>query len=134
MLVSGCYDLLHTGHVAFFKEAAEYGDLYVSVGNDANITQLKKAPMFPEDERCYFVQSIEHVHTAFVCRGMGDLDWVDALETIKPDIFFVNEDGDRPGKRPACEERGVEYIVGARKPDAGLAERSSTDIKAMLKK
>ena len=33
--VSGCFDLLHSGHVAFFKEAAQLGDLYVSVGNDA---------------------------------------------------------------------------------------------------
>ena len=26
VLVSGCYDLLHSGHIAFFKEAAGYGD------------------------------------------------------------------------------------------------------------
>ena len=29
VFVSGCYDMLHSGHVAFFKEAARYGDLYV---------------------------------------------------------------------------------------------------------
>ena len=46
--VSGCFDLLHSGHVAFFKEAAALGQLYVSVGNDANITGLKAAPMFPD--------------------------------------------------------------------------------------
>ena len=37
VLVSGCYDLLHSGHIAFFKDAARYGDLYVSVGSDENI-------------------------------------------------------------------------------------------------
>ena len=31
------------------------GDLYVSVGSDANIEQLKKKTMFPEDERVYMV-------------------------------------------------------------------------------
>ena len=41
VLVSGCYDLLHGGHIAFFKEAAGYGDLYVSVGSDENIQLLK---------------------------------------------------------------------------------------------
>ena len=52
VFVSGCFDLMHSGHVAFFKEASELGDVYVSVGNDANIMQLKKhAPMFPEAER-----------------------------------------------------------------------------------
>ena len=29
VFVSGCYDLLHSGHVEFFRQAAEYGDLYV---------------------------------------------------------------------------------------------------------
>ena len=29
VLVSGCYDLLHTGHVAFFEAASKLGDLYV---------------------------------------------------------------------------------------------------------
>ena len=33
--VSGCYDLLHSGHVEFFKEASQYGDLYVGLGSDA---------------------------------------------------------------------------------------------------
>lgn len=132
VMVSGCYDLLHTGHVKFFKEAAALGDLYVSVGSDACVTQLKKKPMFPEQERVYFVNAIEHVHEAFVCQGMGDLDWVDALQVVQPDIFYVNEDGDRPGKREACEKHGVEYIVAARTPEEGLEARSSTDIKASL--
>ncbi|MDY6385661.1 MAG: adenylyltransferase/cytidyltransferase family protein [Candidatus Cryptobacteroides sp.] len=35
VFVSGCYDLLHSGHVEFFKEASQYGDLYVGLGSDA---------------------------------------------------------------------------------------------------
>ena len=41
VLVSGCFDLLHSGHVEFFRECAEYGDLYVRLGTDANIAALK---------------------------------------------------------------------------------------------
>ncbi|MBP3613309.1 MAG: adenylyltransferase/cytidyltransferase family protein, partial [Bacteroidaceae bacterium] len=41
VFVSGCYDMLHSGHVAFFKEAATYGDLYVGIGSDATIRELK---------------------------------------------------------------------------------------------
>ena len=37
VFVSGCYDLLHSGHVEFFRQAAEYGDLYVGIGSDATI-------------------------------------------------------------------------------------------------
>lgn len=34
VFVSGCYDMLHSGHVAFFEEAATLGDLYVGLGSD----------------------------------------------------------------------------------------------------
>ena len=130
--VSGCFDLLHTGHAAFFKEASKLGDLYVSVGNDACITALKKAPMFPENERVYMVASIKWVHEAFVAKGMGH-DQAPDLDRVKPDIYFVNEDGDKEIKRQQCAERGIEYRVAPRVPDAGLPVRSSTSIKAALK-
>ena len=41
VFVSGCYDMLHSGHVAFFEEAASYGDLYVWLGFDQTISELK---------------------------------------------------------------------------------------------
>ena len=37
VLVSGCYDMLHSGHVAFFEEAATLGELYVGIGSDKTI-------------------------------------------------------------------------------------------------
>ena len=85
--------------------------------------------MFPEDERCYFVQSLKFVHTAFVCKGMGMLDWTAAVSRVKPDIFYVNDDGDRPTKRDACAAHGIEYFVDIRKPKEGLIARSSTALK-----
>ena len=134
VMVSGCYDLLHSGHVAFFADAAQHGNLYVSIGSDKNVMSLKHHnTMFPEEERLYMVQAIRHVKWAVVCSGMGMLDWEADLDTVKPDIFFVNEDGDRPGKREACEKRGIKYQVGSRDPADGLIGRSSTSIKAALK-
>ena len=41
VMISGCYDLLHGGHIAFFKTAAAYGKLYVAIGQDNNLLQLK---------------------------------------------------------------------------------------------
>ena len=132
-MVSGCYDLLHSGHVAFFADAAQHGNLYVSVGNDANIMELKHhEPMFPEDERVYMVRAIRHVTWAAVCKGMGYQDWEADLDIVKPDIFFVNEDGDRPAKRDLCAAKGIKYVVAKRDPAAGLQARSSTSIKAAL--
>ena len=39
VFVSGCYDMLHSGHVAFFAEAATHGDLYVGLGSDKTINR-----------------------------------------------------------------------------------------------
>ena len=39
VFVSGCYDLLHSGHIEFFRQAAQYGDLYVGIGSDATMSR-----------------------------------------------------------------------------------------------
>ena len=41
VFVSGCYDLLHSGHVEFFQQASRYGDLYVGIGSDATYLEYK---------------------------------------------------------------------------------------------
>ena len=93
VLVSGCFDLLHSGHVEFFREAAKLGDLYVRVGSDANIRLLKQhAPMFSEKERLFMVQNIRCVHDAAVSVGKGRFDFFEDAKLVKPDIYFVNED------------------------------------------
>ena len=42
VMVSGCFDLLHSGHIKFFETAAKYGQLFVCIGSDKNIYKLKK--------------------------------------------------------------------------------------------
>ena len=120
VFVSGCYDMLHSGHVAFFKDAARYGDLYVGIGSDATIFGLKaRQTVCSEAERLYMVKAIRHVKDACINEGSGMMDFVKSVERIKPDIFVVNEDGDSDVKRTFCEERGIEYVVLKRVPDAG---------------
>ena len=134
VFVSGCYDMLHSGHVAFFKDAARYGDLYVGIGSDATIFGLKaRQTVCSEAERLYMVKAIRHVKDACINEGSGMMDFVKSVERIKPDIFVVNEDGDSDVKRTFCEERGIEYVVLKRVPDAGLEARSTTAIRTTVK-
>ncbi len=134
VLVSGCYDLLHGGHIAFFKTASSYGKLYVSLGRDENLLLLKgKKPVFSEEERLYIVKSIKFVHHAFLASGKGLLDFKPDLERIKPDIFIVNHDGHTSGKEELCRSLGIEYIVLDRIPEPGLPARSSSLTKMELK-
>jgi cytidyltransferase-like protein len=134
VLVSGCYDLLHGGHIAFFKAASSYGRLYVSLGRDENLLLLKgKKPVFSEEERLYIVKSIRFVHNAFLASGKGLLDFEPDLERIKPDIFIVNNDGHSSLKEELCRRLGIEYLVLDRIPEPGLPARSSSMTKMELK-
>lgn len=131
VIVTGCYDWLHSGHVRFFEEAAQYGDLYVVVGNDANVRFLKgeKHPLFPQAERRYMVQAVRFVKQALITSGWGWMDAAPEIELIKPDIYLVNEDGDRPEKRAFCLDHGLEYVVLKRNPRPGLPRRESTKLR-----
>ena len=134
VMVSGCYDLLHAGHVAFFKTAAQYGKLHVYVGQDDNIKFLKgKAPYFSQEERKYMVGAVRYVEKANVATGFGMLDFEPDMKVLKPDIFVVNHDGFTEGKKRLCEENGVELIVLERIPEEGLPARSSSASKKELK-
>lgn len=130
VFVSGCYDMLHSGHVAFFKEASRYGDLYVGIGSDKTIEQLKhRHTVYSEKERLYMVKSIRYVKDAFINPGSGMLDFLELIDIIKPDIFVVNSDGGSDAKRELCRQRGIEYVVLERIPEDGLEARSTTSLR-----
>jgi cytidyltransferase-like protein len=128
--VSGCFDMLHSGHVAFFKEASQYGNLYVGIGSDDTIQELKgRQTINSEHERLYMVKSIKYVTDAWVNTGRGILDFEQDLRNLKPDRYVVNEDGHSPAKEQLCKELGIEYIVLERIPEPGLPKRSTTTIR-----
>lgn len=116
VLVSGCYDELHSGHIAFLKEAASYGDVYVSMGSDATVLALKnRKSVCSEEERRYMLESIRFVKEVYIGPDTGTaLDFAPLLDVIKPDIFFVNADGSSEEKRALVESKGIRYIVSPR--------------------
>ncbi len=131
VVVTGCFDWFHSGHVRFFEEVSGRGDLYVIVGHDANIRLLKGEghPLLPQAERRYAVGSIKYVKQALISSGDGWLDADPEIRELKPDIYAVNEDGDQGGKREYCRKLGIEYLVLKRTPAPGLPRRTSTDLR-----
>jgi cytidyltransferase-like protein len=131
VVVTGCYDWLHSGHVRFFEEVSELGDLYVVVGSDQNVRLLKGDghPLFPQEERRYMVQSVRYVTQASISSGSGWMDAEPEIAIIKPALYAVNEDGDKPEKRRFCEEHGIQYVVLKRRPREGLPRRLSTALR-----
>jgi cytidyltransferase-like protein len=131
VFVSGCFDMLHSGHVAFFEEAATHGDLYVGIGSDRTINDLKgRRTVNGERERLYMIKSLRFVRDAWINRGSGLLDFENELREMRPDIFFVNEDGYTPEKKKLCDELGIELLVSNRIPQAGLPPRSTTALRS----
>ncbi len=130
VFVSGCFDMLHSGHVAFFEEASSLGDVYVGLGSDNTIHSLKnKKTIYTEKERLYLVKSLKFVKNAWISKGSGTIDFLEELKELKPDIFFVNEDGDGEAKRVLCKEMGIEYRISKRIPKDALPVRSTSRLR-----
>lgn len=131
VVVTGCFDWLHSGHVQFFLDAAALGELYVVVGSDRNVRLLKGPghPLRNQDERRYMAQAVRVVHRAVVSTGSGWMDAEPEIARIQPHVYVVNEDGDHPEKRAFCRAHGLDYVVLRRRPHRGLPRRTSTALR-----
>lgn len=130
VFVSGCFDMLHSGHVAFLQEASTHGELYVGLASGKNIGELKlRKPVNTDDERLYMVQALRYVKDAWINSGFGIMDFETEVRRLKPDIFFVNTDGNSIAKEKFCKELGIELIISKRIPPEGLPVRSTTALR-----
>ena len=113
VFVSGCFDLLHSGHVEFFQRAAAYGDLNVALGSDQTVFELKgRPPVNSEEERRFMVGSVACVHQAVVSQRLRLSRFrTGTAQSCARTVFVVNEDGNTPDKRKLCEALGIEYVV-----------------------
>lgn len=136
VFVSGCFDVLHSGHIAFLEEAATYGDVYVSIGSDETVRLLKnRNTMYTEQERKYMLEAIRFVKKVYIGPDTGKiLDFAPLLDEVKPDIFFVNGDGTSDEKKAFVESKGIRYVTSSRIPHGNLPERSTTSIRQSINK
>jgi cytidyltransferase-like protein len=130
VFVSGCFDILHSGHIAFLKEASRFGNLHVGLGSDKTVYDLKgRKTINSEDERLYMLEALSCVHKVSINKGSGILDFLEDMKTLHPDIFIVNEDGHTPEKEKICNDLEIEYKVLKRIPHANLPVRSTTSLR-----
>mgnify|MGYP000488140863 CR=1 FL=1 len=84
VMVSGCFDLLHSGHVAFLREAATHGELHVCIGSDRTIHGIKgRYTVNDERERRYMLEALASVHAVHIGSGTGQMDFVPEFEDRK---------------------------------------------------
>ena len=130
VFVTGCFDMLHSGHVAFLMEAASHGDVYVGIGSDETVHRLKgRFPVNNQDERRFMLEALRCITRCTVNAGSGILDFVDNPDALDADMLFVNEDGSSPEKEDFCRKHGLEYVVSKRLPHGSLPIRTTTALR-----
>jgi len=116
VFVSGCFDILHGGHIEFFNQAKLLGDyLIVSFAGDKSLELHKhKKSSIPENHKRKVLESLRMVDEVV----MGDyldelgLDFKEHFLRIKPDILAVTDDDKYGVKKTAlCQQIGAQYVV-----------------------
>jgi cytidyltransferase-like protein len=117
VIVTGGFDPIHSGHIAYFKSAKTLGDrLVVGLNSDAWLTRKKGRPFMPLQERMAIVGNLEVVDEVVVYND-DDGSSCDAIRVVKtryPDaeVIFANG-GDRTKENiPEMSVPGVEFVFG----------------------
>lgn len=134
VLITGCFDLLHSGHIKFIHNALQYGDeLYVGACSDANYRFTKgKDPIYTQEERMFLLENIKGVTKVYLNTGNGKMDFENVIQEVHPNVLVVNTDGDTKEKRDICLLYNIKYIVLDRDVPDNCPERSSTSIKHII--
>jgi rfaE bifunctional protein nucleotidyltransferase chain/domain len=116
VLVGGCFDILHIGHVKFLSEARGMGDcLIVLLESDKKSRKLKgrNRPVFIQSERAEMLSSLRSVDLVVLLPMMeDDTDYLNLVKKIKPGIIAVTEnDPQMEKKRRQAEEAGAELKI-----------------------
>lgn len=136
VFVSGCYDLLHAGHLQFFEEARALGDhLTVSFASEAILWNHKnRRPSLPDDHKKALIAALPMVDSVVSCDGekLG-LDFEPAFRELRPDILVVTEDDQYADlKKSLCAEIGARYVNLPKTPPK-IAPISTSEIVARVK-
>ena len=118
VLVTGGFDPLHSGHIAYFKAARELGDhLVVGVNSDEWLTRKKGRPFMPFEERCAIIRELACVDQVI---GFNDADdtanhaifQLQSTTGASTKIIFANG-GDRTKSNiPEMQYTNVEFVFG----------------------
>jgi cytidyltransferase-like protein len=135
-MVSGCFDVLHAGHIQFFTEARKLGDrLIVCFASDRSLRAHKtRSPSIPEAHKRIILQSLRVVDEVRVSNGdeIG-LDFYEHFYCLRPDILAVTEDDQYSEKKSAlCAKFGAQLVVLPKTPPVADAV-STSDIVRLIR-
>lgn len=120
VFVSGCYDILHAGHLQFFEEARALGDYLIVSFASAEVLwhHKRRKPSIPDDHKRALLQGLRMVDEVIITHGHKEgLDFEEDFLRIRPDFLIVTED-DKYGalKRGLCDQVGAKYTILPKTP------------------
>jgi cytidyltransferase-like protein len=120
VFVSGCYDILHAGHLQFFREARALGDHLTVSFASAEVLWLHKRrrSSLPDDHKRALIESLQMVNAVVIGSGLDEgLDFKEEFLRLRPNVLAVTEDDKyAPLKRELCTQVGAKYIVLPKTP------------------
>lgn len=120
VFVSGCYDILHAGHVQFFEEARALGDHLTVSFASADVLWLHKRRRnsLPDDHKQALIAALRMVDDVVIGSAMEEgIDFREHFLRIRPQILAVTEDDKYgPLKRELCNQVGARYVVLPKTP------------------
>ncbi len=120
VFVSGCYDIIHAGHVQFFTEARALGDHLTVCFASADVLWLHKQrrSSLPDEHKQGLLAALRPVDAVVAGRGLEEgLDFREHFLRLRPAILAVTEDDKYADlKRALCAEVGACYLVLPKTP------------------
>jgi len=132
VLVGGCFDLIHPGHITFLKNSKKCGDfLVVLLESDESVLKYKKILAQKQKERGLILLELEAVDMVIPLTGLlEDQDYYMIVKITKPDIIAITQnDPQIANKQKQAEDHGAQLVIVTKR----IQKYSSSAIKQKLK-
>jgi cytidyltransferase-like protein len=120
VFISGCYDILHAGHLQFFEEAKALGDFLIVSFASSEVLWFHKRrkPSIPDEHKFALLQGMRVIDEVVIGHGLEEgIDFREDFLRLRPDLLVVTEDDKyAPLKRELCDQVGAEYVVLPKTP------------------
>lgn len=116
VLVGGCFDLLHYGHVRFLMDAKKRGNwLVVALESDENVRRMKGGgrPIHNQAQRKELLEALSFIDEVITLPPMkNDTDYTNLVTRVKPDVIAITE-GDPivDKKQKQADTVGAQLVV-----------------------
>lgn len=129
VFVSGSFNVLHAGHIRFFRDASALGDYLIVSFPPADLLWklYDKKSLLDDADKLALLRSLQMVDEVVLSTDEDvELSFRSAFLEIKPDILAVTTDDlYKDAKKRLCEEHGVEFVVLEKTQPEGKGTSSS---------